>query len=144
MPSVGSGRGRGFLRLERSGERVTDSNVEPFETLVTVVLIEATLPAVPAPLRMPLYGLPEASVTETPLRLRGSLKPGLLNVVALAGDEASSAIVGSPPELREKMTSYTAATNSAIDKTITTICKSKRNHNQVRRTPFYGGSLTCM
>lgn len=114
------------MRLERSGERVTDSSVEPFDTLVTVVLIEATLPAVPAPLRIPLYGLPEASVTDTPLRLRGSLKPGLLNVVALPGDEASSAIVGSPPELREKMTSYTAATNSAIDKTITTICKGNK------------------
>lgn len=101
MPNVGSGRGLGFFRLERSGDRVTESKVEPLDTLVTVVLMEATLPAVPAPFRMPLYGLPEASVTETPLRLRGSLNPGLLNVVALAGEEASRAIVGSPPGLRE-------------------------------------------
>lgn len=125
MPSVGSGLGRGFFKLERNGERVTESSVEPFETLVTVVLMEATLPAVPAPFLMPLYGLPEASVIETPLRLRGSLKPGLLKVVALAGEEASSAIVGSPPGLREKMTSYKAATNSAMDNTITTICRAK-------------------
>lgn len=50
MPKAFSGRGLGFFKLERKGERVTDSTVEPFETLVTIVLIEATLPE---PLRMP-------------------------------------------------------------------------------------------
>lgn len=50
MPNAGSRGGRGFFRLERSGERVNDSTVEPFDTLVIVVDIDATLP----PLRIPL------------------------------------------------------------------------------------------
>lgn len=37
--------------------------VEPFDTFVTIVLIEATLPE---PLQSSAYGLPEASVTEIP------------------------------------------------------------------------------
>lgn len=55
--------GRGFFRLERSGERVTEpSKVEPFETLVTVVFIETMLPW---PFELAEYGLPDESVTET-------------------------------------------------------------------------------
>lgn len=54
---------RGFFRLERSGDRVTEpSSVEPFETLVSVVFIEATLPLV----ALPTYGRPDESVIETP------------------------------------------------------------------------------
>lgn len=64
MPKVLSPRGLGFLRLDLSGERVKDSTVEePLDTLVTIVLMDATLPE---PLRIPAYGFPEASVTETP------------------------------------------------------------------------------
>lgn len=54
----------GFLRLERSGDFVIDpSIVEPFETLVRVVFIEATLPPFVA---VVVYGLPDESVMETP------------------------------------------------------------------------------
>lgn len=53
----------GFFRLDRSGDRVTDpSSVEPFETLVNVVFIDATLPLVAT---LPAYGLPDESVIET-------------------------------------------------------------------------------
>lgn len=53
----------GFFKLERSGDRVTEpSNVEPFETLVTVVFIETMLPC---PFELAAYGFPEESVTET-------------------------------------------------------------------------------
>lgn len=64
-----SGRAeRGFFKLERSGDRVTEpSSVEPFDTDVRVVFIEATLPPlVPAALLLPAYGRPEESVIETP------------------------------------------------------------------------------
>lgn len=64
MPRPSRGA-RGFLRLERNGDRVTEpSNVEPFETLVSVVFIEATLPPFVA---LPAYGRPDESVIETPV-----------------------------------------------------------------------------
>lgn len=51
----------GFFKLDRNGDRVTEpSRVDPFETLVSVVFIEATLPLVP-----PTYGFPEESVIDT-------------------------------------------------------------------------------
>lgn len=51
----------GFFKLDRNGDRVTEpSRVDPFDTLVSVVFIEATLPLVP-----PTYGFPEESVIET-------------------------------------------------------------------------------
>lgn len=43
IPNVS--RERGFFKLERNGDRVREpSNVEPFDTLVTVVFIDTTLP----------------------------------------------------------------------------------------------------
>lgn len=62
MPSPSRG-GRGFFRLDLRGDRTTVSAEDPLETLVSVVLIEAILPFV-----IPLYGLPDASVTDTPER----------------------------------------------------------------------------
>lgn len=51
----------GFFKLDLNGDRVTEpSRVDPFDTLVRVVFIEATLPLVP-----PTYGLPEESVIDT-------------------------------------------------------------------------------
>lgn len=67
-------RDRGFFKLERSGDRVTDpSNVEPFETLVTVVFIDTMLPW---PFELPAYGLPDESVIETdvPVRIEKSIR----------------------------------------------------------------------
>lgn len=53
----------GFFKLERNGERVTEpSNVEPFDTLVTVVFIDTMLPW---PFEPAEYGLPDESVTDT-------------------------------------------------------------------------------
>lgn len=55
--------GRGFFRLDRNGDRVIEpSNVEPFDTLVTVVFIDIRLPC---PLEPTVYGRPDESVTET-------------------------------------------------------------------------------
>uniref|UniRef100_A0A182IZK7 Uncharacterized protein n=1 Tax=Anopheles atroparvus TaxID=41427 RepID=A0A182IZK7_ANOAO len=50
--------GRGFFRLDRSGVRVTepDPTVEPFDTVVTVVLTDCMLPFMPEE-----YGRPEES-----------------------------------------------------------------------------------
>lgn len=63
MPKPDASRFRGFFKLERSGDLVTDpSSVDPFETLVTVVFIDITLPW---PL-LDTYGLPDESVIEMP------------------------------------------------------------------------------
>lgn len=62
MPNAS--RLRGFLRLDLKGDLVTDpSNVDPLETLVTVVFIDNTLPW---PFVLDEYGFPEASVTDIP------------------------------------------------------------------------------
>lgn len=54
----------GFFRLDLKGDLVTEpSRVEPFDTLVTVVFIDSTLPW---PFEFDAYGFPDASVTETP------------------------------------------------------------------------------
>lgn len=53
--------GFGFFKLERSGDRVTEpSTVDPFDTLVSVVFIDAMLPFTNPP-----YGRPDVSVTDT-------------------------------------------------------------------------------
>lgn len=63
MPRPSAGLARGFFKLERNGERVTEpSNVEPFETLVNVVFIDIKLPWPFVPTG---YGRPDESVTET-------------------------------------------------------------------------------
>lgn len=63
IPKPLASRFRGFFKLERSGDLVTDpSNVDPFDTLVTVVFIDITLPW---PL-LDTYGLPDESVIEIP------------------------------------------------------------------------------
>ena len=63
-PSVVELGGRGFLRLDRSGVLVTDPDpiVEPFETVVTVVLTDCILPFMPEE-----YGRPDESVTAMPV-----------------------------------------------------------------------------
>lgn len=55
--------GRGFFKLDRNGDRVTEpSNVDPFDTLVTVVFIDIKLPW---PFVLPtVYGRADESVTE--------------------------------------------------------------------------------
>lgn len=54
--------GRGFFKLDRNGDRVTEpSNVDPADTLVTVVFIDIKLPW---PFVPTVYGRPDESVTE--------------------------------------------------------------------------------
>lgn len=144
-------RDLGFFKLERSGDRVTEpSNVEPFDTLVTVVFIDTILPC---PFELAAYGLPDESVIDTdvpvffffffvrkesnfcyfdehnlrlhekysPLPGLPSRKPGLLYVVAGAAD-ISTGSVGSPPVRSANITSYKAETAKPIDSTTSTIC----------------------
>lgn len=141
IPKPDASRFRGFFKLDRSGDLVTDpSSVDPFDTLVTVVFIDITLPW---PL-LDTYGLPDESVIEMPVRKkcindgifhefyankggemcqeclppdRPSRKPGLLIVVAAAPVISMMVNVGSPDTRHVNMTSYKAATTNPIDNT---------------------------